>query len=139
MNSGLHFPVLIEFLVAKKSALRQGKAMADRESDRLSFEIAEEILRRIFGDDLQGCNVSLDEIAGLIQTATGQSASPHKDLVDMYEKAIEALNLLATPPAANDVTDLAQLNSLLGERLDAIHKLTRKVMDTTALLQKGEA
>ena len=111
--------------------------MADNAPDRLASELAEEILRRIFGDDFEGCNVSLDEVASLIQAGTEQRGVQHKELAEMYEKAIEALNLLSTPPSTNGITDLAQLNTLLGERLDAIQKLTKKVINTTALLQNG--
>ena len=123
--------------MAKGLAVGQGSLMAEREPDRLSTEVAEEILRRIFGDDLLGCNVTLEEIATIVQAGADQRTSQHKELVEMYEKAMEALNLLATPPVVTDITDLAQLNGLLGERLDAIQKLTKKVMETTALLQKS--
>jgi hypothetical protein len=123
--------------MAKRLGVGQGSLMADREPDRLSTEVAEEILRRIFGDDLLGCTVTLQEIAEIVHAGAEQRTSQHKELVEMYEKAMEALNLLATPPGTSEITDLAQLNGLLGERLDAIQKLTKKVMETTALLQKG--
>ena len=113
--------------------------MAEKLPDRLSSEIAEEILRRIFGDDFQGCTVSLDEIASIIHAGAEQRGIQQKELLEMYEKAIEALNLLATPPSTNDVSEVGQLNSLLSERLDAIQKLTKKVMETTALMQKGDS
>ena len=114
--------------------------MAQREPDHLATEVAEEILRRIFGDDLTGCNVTLQEIAAIVQAGADQRRTQHRELAEMYEKAMEALNLLATPPGgAMEITDLAQLNGLLGERLDAIQKLTKKVMETTALLHpKGD-
>ncbi len=112
--------------------------MSENAPDRLSAEVAEEILRRIFGDDYAGCPVSLQEIAELVHAGAAQRASQHKELVEMYGKAMEALNLLATPPATNDTMDVTQLNSLLGDRLDAVQKLTKKVMETTALLQHPE-
>ncbi len=105
--------------------------------DRLSTEIAEEVLRRIYGDDLAGCPVTLDEIARVIAQGAQQRNDQHRELIEMYEKAIEALNLLSTPPGPSDVTSPEQLRSLLGDRLDAILKLTQKVMETTALVRKA--
>jgi len=128
-----------EFPIAKRRILRQPFFMGDSSPDRLSTEIAEEILRRIFGDDFEGCTVSLDEIASMIQTGADQRGVPQKELLEMYDKAIEALHLLTKPPSAADVTDIAQLNALLSERLDAVQKLTKKVMETTALIQKGDS
>lgn len=113
--------------------------MAEKLPDRLSSEVAEEILRRIFGDDFEGCTVSFDEIASIVQGGAEQRGIQQKELLEMYEKAIEALNLLSTPPSTNDVSDVTQLNDLLSERLDAIQKLTKKVIETTALLQKDDS
>ena len=93
--------------------------------------VAEEILRRIYGDDLIGCKVSLDEIVAVVEEGFKQE----RELIEMYEKAIEAVSLLATPPQAQEMPTPEQLRSLLGERLDSIQKLARKVMDTTARLQ----
>ena len=93
--------------------------------------VAEEILRRIYGDDLIGCTVSLDQIAAVVDEGFKQE----RELIEMYEKAIEAMSLLSTPPQAEEVPTPEQLRSLLGDRLDAIQKLARKVMDTTARLQ----
>jgi hypothetical protein len=95
--------------------------------------LAEEILRRIYGDDLIGCGVSLDEIAAIIEEGFKQE----RQLIEMYEKAIEAVSLLSTPPQTKEVPTPDQLRSLLGDRLDAIQQLARKVMDTTARVQKG--
>ena len=108
----------------------------DSQADRLSTEIAEEVLRRIFGDDLAGCPVTLDEIARVIAEGAQQRNDQQRELIEMYEKAIEALNLLSTPPGTSEVSNPEQLRSLLGDRLDAILKLTQKVMETTTLLRK---
>jgi len=108
----------------------------DSPPDPLSMEAAEEVLRRIFGDDLAGCPVTLDEIARVIHQGIGQGTDQQKELIEMYEKAIEAVNLLSTPPGPAEVSNPEQLRSLLGDRLDAILKLTQKVMSTTALLRQ---
>ena len=60
-----------------------------------------------------------------------------KVLLDLYEKLVEALNLLSTPPDATKITDPKELQSVLSQRLDAIHALTTKTMTTTALVTKS--
>jgi len=103
--------------------------------DKLALAAAEEVLRTIFGDDLTGCNVSLDSIADLIAQAMRQRAQEDADLIEMYEKLVEALDLLSTPPDASAVTSPDQLRSLLGERLDAIHSLTQRTKKATESLK----
>ena len=100
---------------------------------QIARAVAEEILRRIYGDDLVGCKVSLDQIAEIVE----EGFKEHRELIEMYDKAIEAVGLLSTPPQTQDIPTPEQLRSLLGDRLDAIQKLVRKVMDTTARLQKA--
>ena len=99
----------------------------------MATAIAEEILRRIYGDDLLGCKVSLEEVAAVVETGFKEQ----RDLIEMYEKAIEAVSLLSTPPQTQGMPSPDQLRTMLGERLDAIQKLARKVIDTTTRLQKS--
>src|SRR5688572_33234682 len=89
--------------------------------------VAEEILRRIYGDDLLGCKVSLDEIAAMVEEGLKHDRQHQRELIEMYEKAIEAVGLLATPPQTQEVPTPEQLRSMLGDRLDAILKLAQKV------------
>jgi hypothetical protein len=103
--------------------------------DKLATMAAEEVLRTIFGDDLTGCNVSLDSIASLIGQAMRHREQEDADLIEMYEKLVEAMDLLSTPPDASAVTGPDQLRSLLGERLDAIHTLTQRTQKTTQSLK----
>src|SRR5688572_7095117 len=102
----------------------------------IATAVAEEILRRIYGDDLHGCKVSLEEIAALVEGGLRQTDQHRGELIEMYEKAVEAVNLLATPPQTQDMPSPEELRSMLSERLDAIQKLARKVMDTTARLRQ---
>jgi hypothetical protein len=106
---------------------------------QIATVVAEEVLRRIYGDDLMGCKVSLEEIAEVIEEGFKQDKQQQRELIEMYEKAIEAVSLLSTPPMSQDVPTPEQLRSMLGDRLDAIQRLARKVMDTTARLQKPSA
>jgi hypothetical protein len=107
----------------------------DPQPDPLSIATAEEVLRTIYGDDFAGCTVSLNEVAAVISGGLQQKMAAEADLLGLYEKVVEALHLLSTPPDKNKVTDPAELRTLLSERLDAIHAVTTKTMQTTALVK----
>jgi hypothetical protein len=111
--------------------------------DKLATLTAEEVLRTIFGDDLRGCNVRLDTVAAVIRDALQQRSEEDRDLIELYEKLVEALDLLSTPPPTDKITSPEELRALLGERLDSIHALTQKTKQTTdslkALRRSGEA
>ncbi|SPE53326.1 hypothetical protein SBV1_1700010 [Verrucomicrobia bacterium] len=103
---------------------------ADQVPERPALRTAEEILRTIYGDDLKGCTVSLETIAALIDKSSGQALP--RELLDLYEKVVEAVHLLSTPPKPEKLTTPEELRTLLGERLDAIHTLTTRTMGTLA-------
>jgi len=103
--------------------------------DRPALLIAEEVLRTIYGDDLKGCTVNLETIAALIDNGVAPRQAQTRELLELYEKVVEAVHLLSTPPDARRVTGPDELRTLLGERLDAVHALTTKTMDTTALVK----
>ena len=105
------------------------------EPDPLATHAAEEILRAIYGDDLKGCPVTLDQIATPIQQALSQKVEGAKELLDVYEKVVEAIHLLSVPPENAKSLDANALRSLLGERLDMIHTVTQRTIDTTKLLK----
>jgi hypothetical protein len=104
--------------------------------EKLASFLAEEILRNIYGDDYVGCTVSPDQIAAVIHKGLRQRQSQSDDLLELYEKVIEAVDLLSTPPDRTKVTDPEQLRTLLGERLDGIHAVTTKTIQTTALVRR---
>ena len=104
--------------------------------DRLAVLGGEEILRAIYGDDLHGCSVSLDEIAGIIHKLMAARSEQDGEILGLYEKVIEALYLLSTPPDRSKVPGAEELQSLLSERLDSIHALTAKTIETLGLLKK---
>ena len=110
-----------------------------QKANTVSTHIAEEILRTIYGDDFKGCRVSLDEIAAIVSAGLNQANSQNEELLDLYEKLVEALDLLSRPPEAGKVTDPNELRSLLSERLDAIHALTTKTIETVARVKKKRA
>ena len=76
--------------------------------------------------------------AGLHVSLIVLRPNPDKTLrlcCEMYEKLVEAIDLLSTPPASDKVPGPYELRSLLGERLDAIHTLAQKTKKTTDSLK----
>ena len=92
---------------------------------------AEEILRIIYGDDLEGCTVSLDRITEVISAAIAGQAQCDRAIAELNEKAYEAIRLLSTPPANGQSLNADELRSLLGDRLDKILTLATKVIAAT--------
>lgn len=105
------------------------------ESDPLAFGAAEEILRVIYGDDLKGCTVSLDTIAAIIDQSLKQTAARNGDWLELYDKIVEAVHLLSTPPDKSKVAEPKELQALLTQRLDAIHSVTTKTIETLAIVK----
>jgi hypothetical protein len=92
---------------------------------------AEEILRIIYGDDLEGCTVSLDRITTVIATAMAGQTQIGRAVAELNEKAYEAIRLLSTPPPDGPSLNPEELRTLLGERLDKIQSLATKVIAAT--------
>ena len=127
-----------KFEVGEAFRLRHVEEMnGDNPPGQTALAIAEDVLRAIYGDDLLGCNVTLKEIAAVIERRIEQRAEP--ELLNLYEKLVEAIHLLSTPPDRSKVTDPVELQALLGQRLDAIQTLTRKAIATTATYKKARA
>jgi len=104
--------------------------------DKLASFLAEEVLRAIYGDDYKGCSTSPDQLASVIQNGLQRQQSQSGDLLELYEKVVEAINLLSTPPDVSKITDPDQLRALLSERLDGIHAVTTKTIQTTAMVRR---
>ena len=104
--------------------------------DKSELLIAEDILRAIYGDDFKGCAVRLDDLAAIIAAGRTKREAHACELLDLYEKLVEAIDLLSTPPDIAKVSDPNELRVLLSERLDAIHTLTAKTMETTARVKR---
>src|SRR5436190_23471331 len=97
-----------------------------------SSDIAEQILQRIFGDDFTGCNTDPNEIASIVEAGFQSHKQRTTDLLDLYDKVVEAIELLSTPPDPGKVTDSTELEKILSERLDAIRIVTTKTRETVA-------
>src|SRR6476619_929147 len=109
--------------------------MSEMESDhptqKAARAAAEEILRIIYGDDLEGCTVSLDRITAVILSAMTGQAQVDRAIAELNDKAYEAIRLLSTPPANGQSLNADELRSLLSERLDKIQALANKVIAAT--------
>jgi hypothetical protein len=128
----------VNFSLGESRDLRQGQAMSsDAQLHDLANAVAEEILRTIFGDDFTGCHVSLESIAAIVYDGLVGRAAADRELLELYEKAHEALRLLATPPVDGHALAPPELQSLLGDRLDAVRHLMDKIIATTATV-KGQ-
>jgi hypothetical protein len=95
-------------------------------------DIAEQVLQRIYGDDFKGCNIDPNEVAAIIEAGLKAHQQKSVDLLDLYDKVVEAIELLSTPPDAAKVTDPAELGKIISERLDAIRTVTTKTRETVA-------
>jgi hypothetical protein len=103
--------------------------------DPLAFVTAEEVLRAIYGDDLQGCTANLDQLAGIVDQSLKQTAARNGEWLELYEKVVEAVHILSTPPDKTKVTEPKDLQALLTQRLDAIHAVTFKTIETLAVVR----
>jgi hypothetical protein len=106
--------------------------MSQGQPDRVSRLVAEELLATIFGEDLTGCPVSLDQVAAIVQEALEQRAQQDAKLLEIYDTVISSIHQLATPPASAKSAGPNELRSMLGERLDAVRAITIKTLETTA-------
>jgi hypothetical protein len=104
---------------------------SDGQLERIATATAEEILRVIFGDDLEGCTVSLDTLTRVIRSGLEAHARSASEITDLHAKAFEAVQLLSTPPADGQALSPEDLRTLLGERLDKIQTLSTKVLTAT--------
>src|SRR5256714_6417303 len=104
---------------------------ADHPTEKAARAAAEEILRIIYGDDLAGCTVSLDQITGVIASAMTGQAQVDQAIAELNDKAYEAIRLLSTPPGDGASLNADELRSLLSDRLDKIQALANKVIAAT--------
>lgn len=104
---------------------------------RAANAAAEEVLRVIYGDDLQGCTVSLDSVAAVIRTTFEAHVQTAGELAELHAKGFEAVQLLSTPPADGHALSPEDLRTLLGERLDQIRTVATKILSAT-IAQNGD-
>jgi hypothetical protein len=126
--------------VGSSPELRQVEAMSEaKRPDQLAMATAEDVLRHIYGDDFHGCTVSLETVASIIQPALDLKVAQDRELLELYERLVEAMNLLSTPPQTTAVGGPEELNTLIGKRLDTIRELVTKTIETTARFKSARA
>ena len=113
----------------------QLSGMSEGQPDRISRLVAEEVLAVIFGEDLSGCPVSLDQVAAPIHEALEERARQDGKLIELLNTVVSSILQVATPPESARQAGPDELRSLLGERLDAIRAITLKTLETTARIQ----
>ena len=109
---------------------------SDCPAENAAAAAAEEVLRTIYGDDFTGCTVTLESVSSIIQTALEGQSADDRQLLELYETALEGIHLLSTPPNDGPVLTPEELQSLLGSRLDAIRTLTKKIIETTTSFRR---
>jgi hypothetical protein len=109
--------------------------MSEGQPDRISRLVAEELLATIFGEDLTGCPVSLDQVAAIIRDALEQRAEQDSKLIDLFKTVVSSILQLATPPESAKSAGPDELRSLLGERMDAIRAITLKTLETVGRIE----
>jgi hypothetical protein len=110
--------------------------MSAGQPDRISLLVAEELLTLLFGEDLTGCTVSLNEVAAVIQRTVEERTEQDGKLLDTYDTVVTSIHQLATPPESAKGAGPEQLRSLLGERLDAIRIITTKTLEMSARVRQ---
>ncbi len=110
--------------------------MSEAQPDRVSRLVAEQILATIFGDDLSGCPVSLDQVAIVVHEALQQRAEQDAKLIDLFKTVTSSILQVATPPESAKSAGPDELRSLLGERMDAIRSIALKTLDTITRIEQ---
>src|SRR6476620_4696858 len=65
--------------------------MSEGQADRISRLVAEEVLATIFGDDLSGCPVSLDQVAAPIHEALEERARQDGKLIELLNTVVSSI------------------------------------------------
>ena len=114
--------------------------MTSEESRNATAEgAAQEILRAIYGDNLEGCAVRPERIASIVVQALNKDPLPDAELFALYEKALEAVHLLASPPTDGEALVPEDLPELLSGRLDTIRNLTQRLVEMSRRSRFGAA
>ena len=111
--------------------------MTDK-SSRPALEIAENVLHKIYGPDFEGCTVTLDSIAEIVQRTLDGETQDNRVMLGALREVLDAIELLSRPPEKIEIKDGGHLASLLGERVDAIRAVTMKALEAVKLAQSHQ-
>jgi hypothetical protein len=96
---------------------------------KIAMDTAEKILAAIYGEDLEGCAVNLESIAAIVEEGIRAELKSYKMLNEALIGAIQQIQTVSTPPEKEEVETIQELADLLGERADAIHQVTTKILE----------
>ena len=99
------------------------------EPRKIALETAEKILAAIYGEDLEGCTANLESIAAIVEQGISAQTKSYKMLNEALIGAIHQIQTVSTPPGKEEVETIQELADLLGERADAIHQVTTKILE----------
>ena len=105
-------------------------------SRKTANDTAEKILAAIYGDDLRGCSVSLDAVSDLVQQGINAETKNYRMLNEALIGALRQIQTVSTPPKKEEITSVEEVVGLLGERADAIHQVTTKILEAWDQSQK---
>ncbi len=108
-------------------------------ASKAALEAAENVLQKIYGADFQGCSVTLDSIAEIIQANLDSHTQDSTTMLSALREVLEAIELLSTPPAKSEIKDGTHLARLLGERADGIRAIAAKALEAIKLAQAHQS
>jgi hypothetical protein len=98
-------------------------------SRKIAADTAEKILAAIYGEDLQGCTISLDTVTGIVQEGVDAGTKSYKMLNEALIGALRQIQTVSTPPQKEEIQSMEEVISVLSERADAIHQVTTKILE----------
>ncbi len=92
-------------------------------------DAAEKILVAIYGEDLEGCKIRLDDVSAMVEEAVSTETANYKMLNEALIGAIQQIQLVSTPPRKEEVETIEEVAAVLGKRADTIHEVTTKILE----------
>ncbi|MDQ6630604.1 MAG: hypothetical protein M3Y82_02475 [Verrucomicrobiota bacterium] len=102
--------------------------MENLKSGQAANETAEKILTAIYGADLHNCHTRIESIGAIIQETLSAEIETRQVMLEALIEAIRKIQLVATPPAAEDIQSMETLANVLGQRADAIRIITTEIL-----------
>ena len=99
---------------------------------------AEEILRAVYGEASNPAPASVEAVAEIVSLALRQQETRRRELLQLYEKVVESVQLLSTVMDGARVENPAELQALFNQRLEAIRVVTAKTIETAQLFKGPE-
>lgn len=98
-------------------------------SRKIANDTAEKILAAIYGEDLLGCPISLDQVSAIVQEGINAGTDNYQMLNEALIGALRQIQTVSTPPEKEEIQSMEEVITVLGERADAIHQVTTKILE----------